>query len=85
MQEHQTAPEISLFLVSFLNSIRTRRHFRVDWRQLSSGDPSLFLQVIEDQTEIGAQGLLEGLLAKKWIGLQQHHFRRLGSRRFASL
>jgi len=85
MQEHQTAPEVSLFLVSLLSSIRTQRHFRVDWRQLSSGDPSLFLQVIEDQTEIGAQGLLEGLLAKKWIGLQQHHFRRLGSRRFASL
>ena len=81
-----TSPPIADFVVSMLSSLR-----RDDWvpptmwYRFSSSDRLLFDQARADQLRIGAQCLIEGLLASQWAPLQQRYFRSLGSRRSGAI
>ena len=78
MDTQLTAPTIKHAVLAILNSIRQATF------HLQFSDPDVHA-ALTSQMHIGAQGLLEGRLCKRWLPIQQNHYRWMQSRRGAKL
>ncbi|CAJ1959610.1 unnamed protein product [Cylindrotheca closterium] len=84
MQTQQTAPEIEVFLFEYLKIVR-QPSLGVTTVRAWSHQLHLFRSAISSQAELGAQGLLEGLVSHKWKHLQALHFSYIGSKKSTNL
>jgi hypothetical protein len=70
LTDENTHPELQEAIVTCLKRWRSKKPIRLQ------GFSTEMQDAIRDQHEIGWQQLLEGLPAKKWQMLQQHHYRQ---------